>query len=1105
MSSKPKKPLPPLTQELIDIASKFHPTEELPKLLRKYGYGEYIDEDHVRELSKDKKTSLEKRTEYYESLLTGILNRLTEQIIDEANTVEELEKIAIKYGITLPNAKKKDKIIVFKTALKNEIKNNLIVPDDIEEAKVEEVVQPEAKVEEVVQPEAKVEEVVQPEAKSVLSVSRDPNNTVVKTLEQLQETRNIKSTRKKNAIALFNELGMISKRNLDSSNINADQIYDAIESTLFNPPIYHTDVFSDTKIDPTLIIVDPKNNEKLKKDELVKIEMMSRGEGKKEAAIKLAKRLGITHKGGWHRDYNTNQILQAIKDNKNESVEEVVEPPTYKVMTTKTNERPFVDNDKLFDPSDVKDNENEPHYFQNYGDPVKPYPNQQLAFNQIEQDKLDGVDLETISKNYQNDLTIAGSFFNGLQSFIAGVALGETPVYLGSGTDMYKAKQENILPVNRLDQIAQEHDIEYVRGSHIKDFAERTNLMNDADKAMIQKINLELKSGNLGVRESVLAQLTVKALKTKQTLGLSVDTFIPYVEPSLEFDEQKEAESRELKRIADMTKPANRLKNKIFQSQESKRKEEARKAEEDRKAEALKAEEARKAKSIEDHAFVSEQLERERLQREFFQYMRQRNNEEQKELDQIRPSIREAINNQLDETQTIDQVFYHYMKGLEDKASKKANQYLVDREREIEEHQKQINLLNAEIEKNNVKIIKQEKVVKAEDHRVHVLLPLEKDAAVNNVKVEFEMKKNDMRRALLKYAKNYGKTMSIERDINILKEESDQKVENIKKEFDSIIQENNIKLEEQEKELDRLYQENDKYKEDALHHARYMHVLEEEISQYNLYAPQTDEDQNEDSIHPYTPREQLELPSKNQNLLPSNSIGMSRQSYSSSIASASDYGDYDDDEFKTVPVTLKNAETPDETLKRINDQGIPLTQTSTRFSNGVVSGTRFMRADLSKERDDYVKLTPEEKKANALMMSNLNFVNLGSGNGNQQIMPNTSKAAYAVKNNLLRSNALNDALRYSGSLNQGTMYIQRHPKLTAHIKKLNEVVMIPSTGQIQMFAPQNPATDFRNQHVGKPIKLGGINPINDNSQYAQRYDPRTRNYHINVINQGIRI
>jgi len=139
------------------------------------------------------------------------------------------------------------------------------------------------------------------------------------------------------------------------------------------------------------------------------------------------------------------------------------------------------------------------------------------------------------------------------------------------------------------------------------------------------------------------------------------------------------------------------------------------------------------------------------------------------------------------------------------------------------------------------------------------------------------------------------------------------------------------------------------------------------------------------------------------------------------------------------------------------------------------------------------------------MMSNLNFVNLGSGNGNQQIMPNTSKAAYAIKNNLLRSNALNDALKYSGSLNQGTMYIQRHPKLTARIQKLNEVVMIPSTGQIQMFAPQNPATDFRNQHVGKPIKLGGINPINDNSQYAQRYDPRTRNYHINVINQGIRI
>ena len=191
-----------------------------------------------------------------------------------------------------------------------------------------------------------------------------------------------------------------------------------------------------------------------------------------------------------------------------------------------------------------------------------------------------------------------------------------------------------------------------------------------------------------------------------------------------------------------------------------------------------------------------------------------------------------------------------------------------------------------------------------------------------------------------------------------------------------------------------------------------------------------------------------------------------------------------------------------EALKQYGKSDISLA--GVRFGDKVVSGSRSMRAAIDvRLGKDYVKLTPDEKARNVAFYSNLNFVKVGNGNGNQQILPFSYKG-WSANNRLFELDKKAEHLRYSGHLNNGNIHIEKvlHPSIKT--QNAYGLCMIPQSQHNQAWMALNPSNYWRPSDLGKPLIFNRENAEKPN-MFNQVYSRETRLYNGNVINGGIRI
>lgn len=174
-----------------------------------------------------------------------------------------------------------------------------------------------------------------------------------------------------------------------------------------------------------------------------------------------------------------------------------------------------------------------------------------------------------------------------------------------------------------------------------------------------------------------------------------------------------------------------------------------------------------------------------------------------------------------------------------------------------------------------------------------------------------------------------------------------------------------------------------------------------------------------------------------------------------------------------------------------------------RYTDKVVVGERSMRADLTRLGGDYVKLTSEEKARNVAFYSQLNFVKLGNGNGNQQMLPE-SYLGWGANNRLLESNHHQMQLRFAGALNTGNMFCAKRRDPSAAITARFGVVMTPQVQGHQAWQPVKPSNNWRLSDIGKPIQFARATSEMP-TMFADRYDPTCRLFRPNIINGGIRV
>lgn len=96
--------------------------------------------------------------------------------------------------------------------------------------------------------------------------------------------------------------------------------------------------------------------------------------------------------------------------------------------------------------------------------------------------------------------------------------------YLGPGTNLHLKEEKGILPVNKLDEAAKEHDIAYEK---CKDLSNR----HAADKILARKAKERVYAPDASLNEKVNAYLTSKAMTIKRLANSNNGKF--YIEKYL--------------------------------------------------------------------------------------------------------------------------------------------------------------------------------------------------------------------------------------------------------------------------------------------------------------------------------------------------------------------------------------------------------------------------------------------------------------------------------------------------------------------------------------------------------------------------------------------
>lgn len=87
--------------------------------------------------------------------------------------------------------------------------------------------------------------------------------------------------------------------------------------------------------------------------------------------------------------------------------------------------------------------------------------------------------------------------------------------YLGPGTNLHLKEEKEILPINKLDEAAKEHDISYDK---YKDLSKR----HEADKILEEKAKERIYAKDASLSEKVNAYLTSKAMCVKRKCGMGI-------------------------------------------------------------------------------------------------------------------------------------------------------------------------------------------------------------------------------------------------------------------------------------------------------------------------------------------------------------------------------------------------------------------------------------------------------------------------------------------------------------------------------------------------------------------------------------------------------
>ena len=102
--------------------------------------------------------------------------------------------------------------------------------------------------------------------------------------------------------------------------------------------------------------------------------------------------------------------------------------------------------------------------------------------------------------------------------------------FLGPGTKVLSKLKEGVEPRNKLDQIAQIHDIEYVLAGQLPDEKDRAEAVRLADDKFNERVSELLKSDNVSLEEQILGNVAIKLFGIKEAaedMGLiSGDKFL---------------------------------------------------------------------------------------------------------------------------------------------------------------------------------------------------------------------------------------------------------------------------------------------------------------------------------------------------------------------------------------------------------------------------------------------------------------------------------------------------------------------------------------------------------------------------------------------------
>lgn len=89
--------------------------------------------------------------------------------------------------------------------------------------------------------------------------------------------------------------------------------------------------------------------------------------------------------------------------------------------------------------------------------------------------------------------------------------------FLGPGTNYHLNEEKGILPINKLDEAAKEHDLAYGNNKNL-------DKRHEADKILEEKAMKRVFAKDASLGEKVNAYLTANAMNIKRKMGMGINT-----------------------------------------------------------------------------------------------------------------------------------------------------------------------------------------------------------------------------------------------------------------------------------------------------------------------------------------------------------------------------------------------------------------------------------------------------------------------------------------------------------------------------------------------------------------------------------------------------